>query len=96
MARYVILCNWTDQGVKNARETVNRARAAAGAFEKVGGKIVQTLWTLGQYDLVLIAEAPSDEAVTAVGVQLGMLGNIRSHTLRAFDGAEMEQILKKV
>jgi uncharacterized protein with GYD domain len=96
MARYVILCNWTEQGVKNAKETVKRARAAAGAFEKAGGKLNQVFWTLGQYDLVIIAEAPNDEALTAINVQLAMLGNIRSSTLRAFDEGEMEKILQKV
>ena len=96
MARYIMLLNWTDQGVKGARDTIKRAKAAAGAFEKAGGKLVQCLWTLGQYDLVLTVEAPSDEAITALGLQLGMQGNVRSCTLRAFDEKEMEQILKKV
>jgi uncharacterized protein with GYD domain len=96
MPQYIILSNWTDQGAKNAKETVTRARAAAAAFEKAGGKLLHTFWTLGQYDLVLIAQAPSDEVLTALNVQLAALGNIRSSTLRAFDATEMEQILKKV
>ena len=96
MARYVMLLNWTDQGVKNAKDTVKRAAAARQAFEKAGAKVHQSLWTLGSYDLVLICEAPSDETVTALGLQIGALGNVRSTTLRAFDEQEMEQILKKV
>ena len=96
MPRYVILSNWTDQGVKAAKDTVKRARAAGAAIEKLGGKLVDCFWTLGQYDLMLIVEAPDEQAVTAFGLQTGMLGNIRSCTLRAFDEKEMEGILKKL
>jgi uncharacterized protein with GYD domain len=96
MARYIMLLNWTEQGIKGAKETVKRARAAAAALEKAGAKLVQGFWTLGQYDLVLIVEAPNDETITALGLQIGMLGNVRSCTLRAFDEKEMEQILKKL
>ena len=96
MPRYILLSNWTDQGVKNAKDTVKRAQAVAQAFEKAGAKLVQVYWTLGQYDLALIAEAPNDETLTALALQAGMAGNIRSTTLRAFDEGEMEQILKKI
>ena len=96
MPRYIILCNWTEQGAKGARDTVKRARAAATALEKLGGKLVQCFWTLGQYDLVLIADAPDEATITALGLQIGVLGNVRTCTLRAFDEGEMETILKKV
>jgi uncharacterized protein with GYD domain len=96
MARYVILCNWTDHGVRNAKDTIKRAAAARQVFEKGGAQLREVFWTLGQHDLVLVADAPNDEAVTALNIQLGALGNIRSTTLRAFDEKEMEQILKKV
>jgi uncharacterized protein with GYD domain len=96
MARYVLLLNWTEQGVKAAKDTVKRAAAVRQAFEKAGAHLKEVYWTLGQYDLVLTAEAPNDEVITALGVQAGMLGNVRTTTLRAFDEKEMEQILKKV
>ena len=70
--------------------------AARQALEKMGGKVHQTLWTLGSYDLTLVCEAPSDETITALGLQIGALGNVRSTTLRAFDEQEMEQILRKI
>src|SRR5262245_44430189 len=76
MARYVMLLNWTEQGVKNAKDTVKRAAAARQAFEKGGAQLREIYWTLGQYDLVLIAEAPSDESITALSIQLGALGNV--------------------
>ena len=96
MARYVMLLNWTDQGVRNVKETLRRAAAARQAFEKAGARLQQMLWTLGSHDLVLIVDAPDDQTVTAMGLQLAMHGNVRTSTLRAFDEGEMEQILSKV
>ena len=96
MAHYVILANWTDQGIRAAKDTVKRVAAARQAFEKQGARIKDFYWTLGQHDCVIVAEASNDETIAALGVQLGMLGNIRTSVLRAFNEPEMEQILKKV
>jgi uncharacterized protein with GYD domain len=96
MARYVVLLNWTDQGIKNVKDTVNRAAAARQAFEKLGGRLIDAVWTLGQYDLVLTVEAPDDETLVAFNIQLGRLGNVRSTTLRAFGETEMQRILQKL
>ena len=96
MARYVLLLNWTDQGIKAAKETVKRAAAAAGMWEKAGCKMVDCVWTLGPYDLVITIEGPDDETVTALSLKLSMLGNVKTTTMRAFGQAEMEKILQKV
>jgi uncharacterized protein with GYD domain len=96
MARYLVLINFTDQGVRQAKDTLKRAAAARQAFEKVGARVSQVLWTIGQYDGALLAEAPSDEVITAVCLQIGSLGFVRTTTLRAFDEKEMEQIIGKV
>lgn len=96
MARYIMLLNWTEQGVKNAKDSVKRAAAARQAFEKAGAHIRDAVWTVGPYDLVLSCDAPSDEVISALGIQLGMLGNVRTTTMRAFEEKEMEQIFKKV
>ena len=96
MARYVVLLNWTDQGIKNAKDTVERAAAARQVWEKSNGKLIDCYWTLGGYDLVLIAEAPDDETATAVAIKIASLGNVKTTTLRAFGEAEMEKILQKV
>jgi uncharacterized protein with GYD domain len=53
-------------------------------------------WTLGSYDVVAIVDSPDVETITAIGLSLGKLGNVRTETLRAFDKAEMAAILKKV
>lgn len=94
MAKYVSLINWTDQGIKSFKETTARAADAAAAFEKAGGKLT-VYWTIGACDIVAIAEAPDDETATAILLQLGSLGNIRSQTMRAFDAEEMSGIIAK-
>ena len=96
MAQFVMLLNWTEQGIKSAKDSIKRAASARQAFEKSGAKIRECLWTLGQYDLLLIVEAPSDEVVAALGIKLGMLGNVKSCTLPAYGEKEMEAILKMV
>jgi len=96
MAQYVLLTNWTDQGVRAAKDTVKRVAAARKAWEKLGVKIKDFYWTMGQYDCVVIVEAPDDETMTAACVQLCMLGNAKTQTLRAFGEAEMEKVLKKI
>jgi uncharacterized protein with GYD domain len=96
MARYVLLLKWTEQGIKNVKDTVKRAEAAKAAFEKAKGRVTNCLWTLGPYDLVLNVEAPDDETVTAIAISLGKLGNVTTTTMRAFDEGEMGKILQKV
>ena len=96
MARYYMLLNWTDQGVRNAKDTVNRAMAAKQTFEKRGAKLLDVTWTMGPYDLIISAEAPDDETISAVSMTLSGLGNVKIATLRAFAENEMRQILQKL
>jgi len=95
MATYIVLLDYTSQGISNVKDTTKRAAAAADVASKMGVKFTELFWTLGQYDLAIIAEAPDDETITAVMLKLGSLGNVKSHTLRAFRSKEMEAILKK-
>jgi uncharacterized protein with GYD domain len=95
MARYVGLLTWTDQGIRDFRDTVDRADDAAKLVESLGGSLVDVYWTLGQYDVVLITEFPDDETATAAALRLGQLGNVRSTTLRAFNREEMRGIIGK-
>ena len=95
MPTFVSLINWTEQGVKNFRDTPKRANAFRELVEKNGGRVVSIYWTLGEYDIVAITEAPDDETFTAVALMLGSLGNVRTASLRAFDQDEFEGILKK-
>ncbi|MGX4691138.1 GYD domain-containing protein [Streptomyces sp. JNUCC 63] len=95
MPTYITLLNWTDQGVRNYKDTAKRAETFGAAAQKTGAKLLDIYWTVGPYDLVAVVEAPDDETATAALLQLGGVGNIRSTTLRAFGREEMERIIAK-
>jgi uncharacterized protein with GYD domain len=95
MPRYAILINWTEQGIAGFRESVDRYEAAQQQFEQLGVRFVDIYWTLGEHDIVTIAEAPDDESVTAALLQLGSAGNVRTKTMRAFSRDEMRGIIGK-
>src|SRR6266404_4496990 len=96
MATYVILIQFTDQGVRNIKDTVKRGDAAVAEAEKMGMKIVEEYWTMGAYDAVVVVDAPNDESMSGFMLKIGSLGNVKSHTLRAFRREEMEGILAKI
>lgn len=93
MPAYISLINFTEQGIKEAKDTVSRAREVEKALEAMGGRKIGVWWTLGQYDLVFISEAPDEEAFTRLLMQVGMLGNVRTITMRAFSEEETERIV---
>jgi uncharacterized protein with GYD domain len=95
MPNYIGLISWSDQGIKAYANTVDRAEAAAQLATKFGGNLKQIYWTMGAYDLVSVFEAPDDESATAWALALSSLGNVRTTTLRAFDAAEMREIVNK-
>ena len=96
MPTYVTLMNWTDQGVRTVRDTVHRREQADELAEKHGAKIEQVYWTAGSYDLVTIVEAPDDESLTAMLLEIGSAGNLRTTTLRAYDREEMSGIIQRL
>ena len=96
MPTYVALMNWTDQGVRTVRDTVHRREQADALADKHGAKIEQVYWTVGPYDLVTILQAPDDESATAMLLELGSGGNLRTVTLRAYDREEMSGILQRL
>jgi uncharacterized protein with GYD domain len=96
MARYVTLIQFADQGIRNIKDTVQRGDAAAAEAEKMGMKIIDEFWTMGTYDAVVVIEAPNDETISAFTLKIGSLGNVKSHTMRAFRREEMEGILAKI
>jgi uncharacterized protein with GYD domain len=93
MAMYISLLQFTEQGIRNVKDTTKRAAAATAQAEKMGMKVRDAFWTLGPYDLVLLLEAPDDQSVTAFSLKLGALGNVKTQTLRAFRSEEMDGIL---
>lgn len=96
MAMYVSLLQFTDQGVRNVKDTIKRSEAATAEAEKMGVKIINTFWTMGTYDVVFLLDAPNDETVSAFSLKIGSLGNVKSQTMRAFRVEEMESILAKI
>ena len=96
MAKYVSLLMFTDTGIKNLRQTTARAEAFAEKIKSHGINILYTLWTVGQYDLVHIFEAESDEAAATFSYTLSALGNVRTNTMRAFDLEDMHKVIKDV
>ncbi|KUM27844.1 GYD family protein [Mesorhizobium loti] len=96
MAHYVLLSNFTDQGIRTIKDTQKRAEAFKAMASKSGVKIHTLLWTLGKHDVVVVAEAEDDIAATALALSIASMGNIRTETLRAFDTADMTKILAKM
>ncbi|NCT68103.1 MAG: GYD domain-containing protein [Rhodanobacteraceae bacterium] len=95
MSTFIAVINFTDQGVRAVKESPARLAAAGKLAEALGVKVKEAFWTLGQYDMIVIAEGP-DDAIAAWMYKVGSLGNIRSTTLRAFNAAEMQKIVGKM
>jgi uncharacterized protein with GYD domain len=96
MATFIALGNFTDQGIRNVKDTVKRADAVREAAQKAGIKMKDIMWTLGSVDMVVIFEAPDDASMTAFALAVGAAGNVRTQTLRAFNRSEMSAILAKM
>jgi uncharacterized protein with GYD domain len=96
MPTYVTLSNFTDQGLRNIKDTVKRSEAFRKAAKESGVTIKDILWTQGQYDLITIMEVADEGAANALALNIAKMGNVRGQTLRAFTAAEMEKTLEKV
>ena len=96
MVTYIVLANFTDQGIRNVKDTGKRADAAREMAKKFGVTMKEIYWTLGSYDVVTICEAPDDAAITSFGLALGKDGNVRTQTLRAYNRQEINAILGKL
>ena len=96
MATYIVLASFTDQGVRNIKDTTKRADAVRELAKKFGGTAKEFFWTLGSYDVVSIFEAPDDASMTALGMAIGSGGNVRTQTLRAFSRDEINGVLAKL
>ena len=96
MARFVVLMNFTEQGIKSVKESPQRAAQAKAAFKAKGVELEQVWWTLGSHDVVAILSAADGLDLAAVLLELGGAGNVRTTTLRAFDEAEFATVLSKL
>ena len=96
MPTFITLVNFTDQGIKNIKDSPKRAKAFQDLAKKSGCSVKELYWTQGQYDLITIVEAPDEQTMSALILSVTSLGNVRGQTLRAFNAAEFGAILNKV
>jgi len=92
MPTYVTLVHYTEQGVKTFKDLPQRLEETRTAGEAVGAKLVAFYLTMGQYDAVVISEAPDDQAIARLALAAGERGNVRTETLRAFTEDEAKRI----
>lgn len=96
MATFITSLKFTQQGIKGITDTTKRAAALKASAKKMGVKVTDIYWTLGDHDGVLIFDAADDETATALLLYLGALGNVHTTTVRAFTAPEMDKILANV
>jgi uncharacterized protein with GYD domain len=96
MATCIVLGHFTDQGIRNVKDTTKRADAAKQMAKETGATLKELYWTLGQYDVVGIIEAPDDKSIIAFALGWAKLGNLRTQTMHALTQAEMGAVLDKV
>ena len=95
MPTYVSLIHWTEQGIRNYKDTMKRLEDFTKLAESKGGRVRESLYTVGEYDIVVVTEFPDDETATAALLQVGSLGNVRTNTMRAFTADEMGSIISR-
>ena len=96
MVAYVVLGNFTDQGIRNVKDSPKRADAFKEMAKTFGVTVKELVWTQGRYDIVTLLDAPDEAAVMSLGLSLGALGNVRTETLRAYSAADMTKIVGKM
>ena len=95
MATYIILGQWTAEGIKSAKDTTDRSDKAAELAQQFGGSLTNIYWTLGKHDFVAIVEFPDDASFAAWGLKLAGQGNVRTQSMRAFSRSEMQGIIDR-
>jgi uncharacterized protein with GYD domain len=96
MATYILLATYTEQGIRGIKDTVKRTDTVKELAKKAGLNMKESYWTLGQFDVVAVFEAPNDETMTAFSLSVAKLGNVKTQTLRAFSAGEMGEVLGKM
>ena len=94
MPHYILLINWREQGISKIKESSDRYNSFKASVEKAGGKLVAGYYTLGEYDVVIIIEAPDDKTVMSLMLKVGSAGNVKTKTLKAFTAEEGFKIIK--
>ncbi|HEX9341322.1 MAG TPA: GYD domain-containing protein [Thermoplasmata archaeon] len=95
MPHYISLVNWTEQGVRTVKESPKRVDAVNALASKLGAKM-DIFYTMGEYDVVAVTEAPSDDVAMQLLLEIGKIGNVRTKTLKAWTVAEATKVLSKL
>ena len=95
MATFILLMNFTDQGIRNVKDTLTRFATFRALIEAQGGTVKSAYWTLGSYDVIFTVEG-TEESVMTTSLKLGSLGNVRTQTLRGFSADEMKGLISKM
>ncbi|MDH3626340.1 MAG: GYD domain-containing protein [Acidobacteriota bacterium] len=95
MGTFIALLDYTDQGIRNIKNSPHRADQFNAMAEKAGARVVAQYWTIGSHDGVLIIEAPDDETAATILLSLGASGNVRTTTLRAYEWADAQGLIEK-
>jgi uncharacterized protein with GYD domain len=96
LSHYILLINWTEQGIGKVNESQDRYSSFKLLVEKAGGKLIGGYYTFGEYDVVIIIEAPNDQAVMSLMLKVGSAGNVKTKTLKAFTAEEGFKIIKNL
>jgi uncharacterized protein with GYD domain len=96
MTTYVMLTKWTEQGMRQIKESPKRLDTAKKALKDMGGEFKSFFMTMGDYDLIAVYEAPDDAVAARFTLILGMLGNVRTTTLKAFPEAAYREIISSL
>ena len=93
MPTYVMLTNLTSEGVKTIRNNPARVSEVNHEVEALGAKVIAQYTTLGQYDFVTVIEAPSEEVMAKVSIEMGSRGTMTSQTLAALSAERLAEVL---
>lgn len=96
MTKYIVLVNWTDQGVKAVQESPKRLDAAKKLLADMGGEFQEFYLTMGEFDMVGVCNAPDDAVMARFALKLGMTGNVRTRTLKAFPENAYREIVNSL
>ena len=95
MVRYLALLNFTDRGIQEVKQSIQRSQDFRSEVENAGGKVVDLYWAVGEFDGVVIIEAPSEEVGAAILLSLGNPGFVRPTKLRIYDEGQFREILSQ-
>jgi uncharacterized protein with GYD domain len=96
MPTYISLIQYTQKGIEKIKESPARLDHARKGYEAAGGKIKDFFLVMGEYDIVIVADLPNDEAVAKLALTLGSAGNVRTRSMRAFNEAEYRKIVQSL